>query len=190
MEKPSFFELIEANPVIAAVKDDEGLDVCCANDEIKVVFILYGDICSIGRIVHRIKDADKIAMVHVDLMEGLSGKEVAVDYIKEHTRADGILSTKSGLIKRGRELGLYTMLRTFIIDSLSYENVVKQIANAKPDMLEILPGVMPKIIKRMTKTVKIPIVAGGLISDREDVMNALSAGAISVSTTNPKVWKM
>lgn len=190
MEKLSFFDLIEANPVIAAVKDEEGLEICCACDEIKVVFVLYGDICSIGAIVQRIKQADKIAMVHVDLMEGLSGKEVVVDFLKTHTQADGIISTRSGLIKRGKELGLYTMLRTFILDSLSYENVVKQIANAKPDMLEILPGVMPKIIKRISRTVKIPVVAGGLISDREDVMNALSAGAISVSTTNPAVWKM
>ncbi|MCD7995324.1 MAG: glycerol-3-phosphate responsive antiterminator, partial [Clostridia bacterium] len=29
-----------------------------------------------------------------------------------------------------------------------------------------------------------------LISDKEDVMAALSAGAISVSTTNQKVWLM
>lgn len=190
MEKPSFFELIEANPVIAAVKDEEGLEICCASDEIKVVFILYGDICSIGGIVQKIKAADKIAMVHVDLMEGLSGKEVVVDFIKAQTQADGIISTRSGLIKRGKELGLYTMLRTFILDSMSYENIVKQIANAKPDMLEILPGVMPKIIRRLSKTVKVPVIAGGLILDREDVMNALSAGAISVSSTNPEVWKM
>ena len=190
MEKPSFFELIEANPVIAAVKDEEGLEICCASDEIKVVFILYGDICSIGGIVQRIKAADKIAMVHVDLMEGLSGKEVVVDFIKAQTQADGIISTRSGLIKRGKELGLYTMLRTFILDSMSYENIVKQIANAKPDMLEILPGVRPQIIRRLSKTVKVPVIAGGLILDREDVMNALSAGAISVSSTNPEVWKM
>lgn len=190
MEKPSFFELIEANPVIAAVKDEEGLEICCASDEIKVVFILYGDICSIGGIVQKIKAADKVAMVHVDLMEGLSGKEVVVDFIKAQTQADGIISTRSGLIKRGKELGLYTMLRTFILDSMSYENIVKQIANAKPDMLEILPGVMPKIIRRLSKTVKVPVIAGGLILDREDVMNALSAGAISVSSTNPEVWKM
>lgn len=190
MTKPSFFELIEANPVIAAVKDEEGLNVCCSCEDIKVVFILYGDICNIRKIVQRVKQSGKIAMVHVDLMEGLSGKEVVVDYIKEHTQADGIISTRPALIKRGRELGLYTTLRTFILDSMSYENVPKQVANAKPDMLEILPGLMPKIIKRVSKKAKVPVIAGGLISDREDVMNALSAGAISVSSTNPAVWMM
>lgn len=190
MEKPSFFDLIEVNPVIAAVKDREGLEICCACEEIKVVFVLYGDICSISEIVRKIKAADKIAMVHVDLMEGLSGKDVVVDFIKANTQADGIISTRSSLIKRGRELGLYTTLRTFILDSISYENCIKQIANVKPDMLEILPGLMPKIIKRISRTSKVPVIAGGLISEREDVMNALSAGAMSVSSTNPAVWKM
>ena len=45
------YDLIEANPVIAAVKDMEGLDACCQRDEIKVVFILFGDICNIITIV-------------------------------------------------------------------------------------------------------------------------------------------
>ena len=129
-------------------------------------------------------------MVHVDLIEGLGAKEVAVDYIRAHTQADGIISTRPLLIKRGKELGLYTTLRTFLLDSMSYENIPKQITNAKPDMLEILPGLMPKMIKRVVKTARVPVIAGGLISDREDVMNALSAGAISVSTTNPAVWRM
>lgn len=190
MIKPSFFELIEANPVIAAVKDDMGLNTCCSCEEIKVVFILYGDICNIGGIIQKIKQAEKIAMVHVDLIEGLGGKEIAVDFIKAQTQADGIISTRPALIKRGKELGLYTTLRTFILDSMSYENIPKQITNAKPDMLEILPGLMPKIITRVTKIAKVPVIAGGLISDREDVLNALSAGAISVSSTNPAVWRM
>ena len=45
---------------------------------------------------------------------------------------------------------------------------------------------MPKVIRRVCRLVRVPVIAGGLISDKEDVMAALSAGAISVSTTNPK----
>ena len=101
-----FYDLIESNPVIAAVKDIDGLNACCAREEIKVVFILFGDICNIGTIVSQIKQADKVAMVHVDLITGLSGKEVAVDFIKNNTLADGIISTKPALIKRARELSL------------------------------------------------------------------------------------
>jgi glycerol uptake operon antiterminator len=105
-----------------------------------VVFTLCGDICNIAKIVDEIKDAGKIAIVHMDLVDGLSGKESTVDFIKEHTKADGIISTKPALIKRAKELGLYTILRIFILDSMAFENIRKQMSIAKPDALEILPG--------------------------------------------------
>lgn len=188
--RQEFYDALEANPVIAAVKDMNGLQECCKQEDIKVVFILFGDICDIGDVVKYIKDADKIAMVHVDLITGLSSKEVAVDFIKKHTVADGIITTKPSMIKRAKELSLSTVLRCFILDSMAFENIKQPQYNVKPDCIEILPGVMPKIIKKICKMVKTPIIAGGLITDKEDVMGALSAGAICVSTTNPTVWKM
>ena len=124
-----FYDMVEANPVIAAVKDEKGLEECCKLEEIKVVFVLYGSICNIGGIVKRIKEADKIAMVHVDLVSGLAAKEIAVDFIKESTEADGIISTKPALIRRACELDLYTALRIFVLDSLSFENIEKQLTS-------------------------------------------------------------
>lgn len=185
-----FYELIEGNPVIAAVKDEEGLDICCRCQNIRVVFILYGTVCNIDQIVKRIKEAGKVAIVHMDLVDGLNGKETVVDFIRRHTEADGIISTKPALIKRAKERGLYTILRVFVLDSMSLKNVPRQITAAEPDMLEILPGLMPKIIRSVDRMSKVSVIAGGLISDKEDVMAALSAGAISVSTTNPDVWEM
>ena len=113
-----------------------------------------------------------------------------MDFIKSNTETDGIISTKPALIKRARELSLHTTLRIFILDSMAFENIERQMAAARPDLIEILPGLMPKVIRRVCKLVKIPVIAGGLISDKEDVMAALSAGAISVTTTNHKVWRM
>ena len=57
-------------------------------------------------------------------------------------------------------------------------------------MIEILPGVMPKVIKKICSQSRIPVIAGGLISDKEDIMAALGAGAVSISTTNQTVWFM
>lgn len=185
-----FYDLIEANPVIAAVKDMEGMDACCAREEIKVVFILFGDICNINTIVRQVKKAGKLAMVHVDLISGLSSKEVSVNFIKQNTQADGIISTKPALIKRARELSLYTTLRIFLLDSMAFENIEHQMAVARPDLIEILPGLMPKVIRKVCGMVKVPVIAGGLIAEKEDVVSALSAGAISVTTTNPGVWLM
>ena len=174
-------------PIIAAIKDDEGLSRCM-DCECSVVFVLFGTVCSIGEIVQRIKSAGKTAVVHIDLIAGLSAKEVAVDFIKGQTQADGIISTRPALIRRAKELSLIAIQRLFLLDSLALESITRQLEQSSPDFIEILPGVMPKVIARLCAYIKTPVIAGGLISDKEDVMAALRGGAVAVSTTNHDVW--
>lgn len=183
--------VIEKNPIIAAVKDMDGLEKCKKSD-VKIVFILFGDICNISQIVNEVKREDKMVMVHMDLITGLSGKEIVLDYIKSYTKADGIITTKQSLIKHAKALGFYTVLRYFVIDSMALVNIEKQNYSSctLPDAIEILPGVMPKVIEKICKVSKVPVIAGGLITDKEDIMAALSHGAVSISSTNQDVWFM
>ncbi len=185
--KKEFRDALENSPVIAAIKDDEGLAKCKESDS-RVIFILYGDICSIADIVAEVKSAGKIAMVHLDLVTGLSSKEIAVDFIHKYTQADGIITTKPALIKRAKELSLYTILRLFVIDSMAYENIERQLKSARPDLIEILPALMPKVVARICNLSSTPVIAGGLVSEKEDIMELLDAGVISVSSTNEKIW--
>ena len=191
MKNREFINKIEINPIIAAVKDDNGLATALTED-VEIIFVLYGDICTIPTIVKKIKNAGKVAMVHVDLITGLNNsKDVCLDFIKNNTEADGIITTKSNLIAHARELELNTVLRYFILDSLALQNIEKQAKSSgiKPDIIEFLPGiVLPKMIRRINKVSRVPIIAGGLIADKEDVMNALDAGALAISTTNETVW--
>ena len=188
-KKRTFRVILEDCPVIAAVKDETGLKECLYSES-QIIFLLFGDICSVGRYVEIAKSAGKMVFVHMDLINGLGNKEVAVDFIREHTGVDGIISTKPQLVKRAKELGLFGILRIFVIDSMAFGNIEKQCASLVPDAVEILPGLMPKIIKKLCSTVNVPIIAGGLISDKEDVMNALTAGAVAISVTNQRVWFM
>ena len=188
-----FYDAVEANPVIAAVKNDSGLQTATAMEEIQVIFVLYGDICTIPEIVKKIKDSGKKALVHIDLIAGLSAKEVSVEFIKRQTNADGIITTKPALVRRAKELGLFTVLRFFVIDSLALkniENLESQHGMSRPDVIEVLPGVMPNVLQKIAKVSRIPMIAGGLVTDREDVIQALSAGAMAVSATNQEVWTL
>lgn len=180
-------EKLEDCPVIAAVKDEQGLQECLKTD-CGIVFILYGDIMNIASIVEQVKEKDKLALVHMDLIAGLGSREVSVDFIRTATRADGILSTKPALVRRAGELGLYAVMRFFAIDSMAVENIHRQCEQARPDCIEVLPGVMPKVIRRIAEKLRQPVIAGGLITDKEDIMSALDAGAVSVSTTNRQLW--
>ena len=90
-------DAMDNSPIIAAIKDMAGLKKCLTCDS-QVIFILFGDICNIADIVDSFKAAGKTAMVHIDLINGLSGKEIAVDFIRKYTHADGIITTKPVLI--------------------------------------------------------------------------------------------
>lgn len=172
-------------PIIAAAKNEDGLQLALESD-CAAIFLLFGTICSVGTLVQQIKDGGKMAFVHLDLIEGLSNRDVAVDFIQSNTQADGIISTRLSLIRRGRELGLFTIQRFFIHDSLSFEMVIRQSTDA--DMVDILPGSIPKTIHRLSTMVNRPLIASGLLADKEDIISALSAGALAVSTTSPALW--
>lgn len=182
-------EILAESPIIAAVKDDEGLKIALETD-CRMIFLLYGSICNLPELVERIKLSGKLCIVHLDLIVGLASKEIAVTYVKSHTGADGIISTKPALVKAAKEQGLITVQRFFLIDSIAMENCRRYMETGMADMIEIMPATMPKIIKQIASTCRVPIIAGGLISDKEDIVLALQAGAMGISSTNRSVWGM
>ena len=84
---------------------------------------------------------------------------------------------------------MVAILRVFLLDSIALESLDKIPANL-PDCLDLLPGSMPKILRRVCAKAKVPVLTGGLIADKEDVLAALEAGATAISTTNQAVWDM
>ena len=177
-----FTGLLREAVIIPAVKSLGELDQVLASTQ-KLVFVLFGDILSIGDIVARLKAAGKLVLVHLDLVDGLNSRDVAVDFITKNTQADGILSTKANLVKYAKAQGMLTVQRFFVLDSMAFLNIEKQFPLNHADAIEILPGLMPKVIRRLAGLTDKPIIAGGLISDREDVTIAINAGAVAVSTT-------
>ena len=151
---------------------------------------MYTSEKQLQNIVKKVKKSGKIAIVHMDLLGGIGSKEVAVDFMREQTMADGIISTKLTLLKRAKELGMFTVLRVFILDSMALKSIAKQAEQAKPDVMEILPGIMPKITQQIVQKISVPIICGGLISDKEDIIGAISAGASAISSTNSEVWRL
>lgn len=86
-------------------------------------------------------------------------------------------------------MGLLTVQRVFIIDSLSIETAVKASQMINPDAIEIMPGIMPRIISKLSSSMDVPVIVGGLVSEKEDVTTALKSGALGVSTSSSKIWE-
>ena len=182
-------EQLMENPVIAAVKEEQALAAALRSD-CEVVFLLSSTILNVTQQVQRVKDAGKTVLVHMDLVEGLSNREIAVDALVQLCHPHGIISTRPTQVRRARHLGLTTVQRAIILDSMSITSLHGQVSVGKPDFIEILPGIMPRVITEITRQAQIPVIAGGLIKYKEEVLDAIKAGAVAVSTTCQAVWEM
>lgn len=187
MNRDELYSLLEDFPVILAVKNEAGLKRCLESEN-PLVFLLRATLPTVSSVVDTLKTHGKTVFVHMDLIDGLSQKEEAVEYLARNTSVDGIISTRPNLIRHAASLGLLTVQRYFLLDSKSLRNVVKAGSQESADLVEVLPGLMPKIIRQLSDTIQVPLVAGGLISDKEDAIAALSAGAAAISTTCEDVW--
>ena len=183
------YDKLARSPVIAAVKDTNALEAALACPS-EIIFLLCGNIFNLQEIVERANRCGKDIYVHVDLIEGFSRDAVSLRYIAERVHPTGIISTKSSQIKIAKELGLSAIQRLFIIHSLSMRTAAKTTGLLSPEALEIMPGIMPKILRELSSELETPLIAGGLITEKEDVISALNAGALGVSTTNPSVWTL
>ena len=183
-----WMELLEANPVIPALKEEADIEIVIKNDA-KIVFILFGDLVSIPTIVKRLKEAGIVVFVNIDLISGFSNKDVVADFVKKNTLADGIISSKASLLRYAKGIGFSTIHRFFLVDSFSYNSIQKQLDISKADMVNILPG-WPKVVSWICEEVDKPVIAAGLVCDRESVNANLNAGAIAICSTNHAVWEM
>lgn len=184
-----FYDRIRENPVIAAVNNLEKLEKAIKSP-CEIIFLLTGNIFNLQELVSHVKASGKSIFVHLDLIEGFSRNVCALKYINEIIVPNGIITTKSSLIRSAKEMGLFSIQRLFMLDALSLESGINSIRNIRPDAVEILPGIMPRVTKTISTEVNIPIITGGLISDKEDVISSIKAGAIGISTSKEEIWYM
>ena len=177
------------DPIIAAVKNEESL-AAALESERETIFLLSSTLLNVHDIVARIHAAGKRAIVHIDLVEGLSSRTIAVDALVAACGPDGIISTHPNLIRHAHTLGLLTIQRAFVLDSLSLDALFSQQSLCQPDFIEVLPGIMPPIITEISQKTQTPLIAGGLIRTKQDVLSAMNAGAAAVSTSARSVWKL
>ena len=182
-------ELLHDRPVIASIKDDAGLDRALASD-CQTLFILYGDITNIESIVQRAKKDGSTVLVNLDMVDGYATRSVAIKHLQRRTHADGILSSKAVLVRAAKDLGMLATHRLFMIDSFAYHKLPDQLRTSQADCLEILPGCMPRVIGWIRGDTDLPLIAGGLVCDANDVVAALRAGAQWVATSDQDLWNL
>ena len=180
-------DLLEQSPVIAAVSDQKSFRAALATD-VAVLFHLRLNLLTAREDIAAAKAQHKTVLIHLDLAEGIGKDRTGIEWLAA-CGADGIISTRSHLVKTASECGLLTVQRFFALDSKGLDSIRDTISAFSPDLIEIMPGVIPKVIGRFA-TLGIPVIAGGLIETKAEVTAALGAGALAISTGRPELWSL
>ena len=181
-------EKLSKRPIIAAIR--EFWDIAIALEKkVAVIFVLCGDIFDLMRIKREIRDSGVLLFAHLDLIEGIGKDKAGIKFLKQEIGIDGILTTRSRLIKFAKKETLFTIQRLFILDSEGLGTGISVVRECSPWAIEILPGIiLPRLKDDLARQNLPPIIAGGLNRTEKEIKEVLKSGALAISTSRKELW--
>ncbi|MBS3873422.1 MAG: glycerol-3-phosphate responsive antiterminator [Firmicutes bacterium] len=186
----SLMESLYKGPVIPSVRSIEDFNLALSDTTAPSLFLLFGDINNLPKLLRLAEQHKKRLLVHGDLLEGVGKDKAGIKYLARQG-VTALVTTKPHLVKMAREEGLVVIQRLFLIDSEALRTGIKLLREHKPDAVEILPASVPRAaVQEIVRGASLPVFAGGLVTSREDVLQALKAGACAVSTSKRELWNI
>jgi len=178
-----------AFPIVPAIREDSQIQRALSS-KASSVFLLTGDIMELSQVIQLFHNSGKYVFVHIDLVKGLGKDEPALKFLKVQLKADGVITTRGNLVSYAKKINLIPIQRIFLIDSQSLITGIQQAKSHNPDYIEVLPGLLPDLIKQIKEETGIALITGGLVKSLDQVKEALSKGATAVSTSQESLWNI
>ena len=181
-------ECFREHPVIASIRNDSDFKYAL-NSKVAALFILHGDIFNLPRIMEECKKYNKLVFLHMDLIKGIGRDREGLIYLAKKELCSGIVTTKNNLIDTAKKQGLIAIQRLFLLDSAALKTGEQILKQNQPDAVEILPGIAaPYFIEHIYKKLLCPVIAGGLISDKNEIEKLFQKGVLAISTSRKELW--
>lgn len=158
--------------------------------EFEYIVLLEAHISNLKTLKLEASKYNKKIIIHADLIQGLKTDNYAADFLCNDIKPAGIISTRSNMILKAKAKGIIAIQRMFLLDTIALEKSYSLIDKTQPDYIEMLPGVIPELIGEVYDRTGIPIINGGLIRTKNHVQEALSAGAVAVTTSDAELWDL
>ncbi|GGC82598.1 glycerol uptake operon antiterminator regulatory protein [Thalassobacillus devorans] len=171
-------------PAVKKIKDFEKL----LESDSDYIVLLDTRVSQLKHLVRYGQKAGKSVFVHTDLIQGLKTDDYGMEFLGQDIKPDGVISTRASVIQQSKRYRMTAIQRMFLIDSHAIDHNLKLIQKTKPDYVELLPGILPEQIAFIKETLGIPIIAGGLIRNHQEVNQAIEAGATAISTSRSDLW--
>lgn len=181
-------KIILKNKVIAAVSSIEKFKEAIVAENISCIMLKFGNIDNIGELVECAHRNDKKVIVHLDAVKGISKDSYGIKYLAK-LGVDCLNTTKPNLISTIRDSGMVAIQVMFLVDQEALKAGVESINKNKPDSVIIMPmSIPPKIIKDILKRTQTKLIAGGLLTEKNDIFGCLNNGFSAVVTSKSDLW--
>src|SRR5690349_9988742 len=186
-KQPPIQKRFTRNPVVPAVRDlarlKHALSVGAA-----LIIIFSPTIDTVEAMAKQARDAGVLLLIHADMMEGIASDAAGLRFLARCGVA-GVATTRTQTITLAHQAGLLVTFRAFLIDSAALVTVAKIVERNHPDIVEALPApILAYLPPGYIADLDVPVLAGGLVRTRQDIDDAIAAGAAAVSTSTEALW--
>jgi len=169
-------------PVAAVIRRGEELPRA-------VVFFLRAPAFHLGPLVWAVQARGKLAFVHIDLIAGLGKDRAGIAFLAREIGVNGIITSHSGLVAAARAEKVIAVQRLLLYDDLALPSALSALDHARPDIVEVLPGVIfPLVVNEIRSRLPLPIIVGGFVTEPAHRDAALQRGALAISTSTTELW--
>ena len=108
--------------------------------------------------------------------------------IQEAKGISGVQSTRVHILKLAKQEKLVTVHRLFVTDFQALQSGLKLVHTSNPDFVELTPGILHPIVKKVSKEIPYPVISSGLIAGKDEVEKLLEEGASNIVCSDQKLW--
>ena len=109
-------------------------------------------------------------------------------FCKETLGISGVQSTRVHILKLAKQEKLVTVHRLFVTDFQALQSGLKLVHTSNPDFVELTPGILHPIVKKVSKEIPYPVISSGLIAGKDEVEKLLEEGASNIVCSDQKLW--
>src|SRR5438445_6114290 len=182
------FEAFDRVPVAAVIRHAEDLPRALAS-QVPAIFFVRAPAFHLGPLVWAVQARGKMAFVHIDLIAGLGKDRAGIAFLAREIGVNGIITSHSGLVAAARAERVIAVQRLLLYDDLALPSALSALDHARPDIVEVLPGVIfPLVVHEIRSRPPLPRIVGGLLRDPAHRDAALQRGALAISTSTTELW--
>jgi glycerol uptake operon antiterminator len=175
-------------PVAAVIRRGEELPRALAS-QVPAVFFLRAPAFHLGPLVWAVQARGKLAFVHVDLIAGLGKDRAGITFLAREIGVNGIITSHSGLVAAAKAERVIAVQRLLLYDDLGLSSALAALEHARPDIVEVLPGVIfPLVVDQIRARLPLPTIVGGFVREAAQRESALQRGAVAISTSAAQLW--